>query len=156
MGYTHYWHLPIRKIIEEEWHEFQSDINRICKGETWLNKEVILTDTETIIHGPYESFRILLDDTGVPDSKFGLIIPKDMRNMDNGEKVVFGCCKTARKDYDYIIVASCMALKDNITDSRIFSDGNSFELKEGATHYFASFGSDFPLDVALERYWEEE
>tara|TARA_R110001632_G_scaffold1417_13_gene6281 strand:- start:1158 stop:2066 length:909 start_codon:yes stop_codon:yes gene_type:complete len=125
MGYTHYAHIPASRIEDEQWSYLQNQIMALTITDDWEEKEVILTTDLIQVKGNHEWF----------------VIPrKPHSEMTNNTFFTF--TKTARKPYDYIIVACYMALYRAVKGVKLLSDGNYRELAEGRQHYADTFGLD--------------
>lgn len=116
MGYTHYFFKKDFdnniKFTKEEIAEFSKDIQKILdhtsvniKGPQGNGKPIIKEDVVAFngaYDESYESFVITVDDQH------------------------FGFCKTARKPYDVVVIASIIALKKAVGDKiEAGSDGNT-------------------------------
>lgn len=123
MGYTHYAHIPTSGIEDEQWSYLQNQIMALTITDDWEEKEVILTTDLIQVKGNHEWF----------------IIPREPHSEMTPD-VFFTFTKTARKPYDYIIVACYMALYRAVKGVKLSSDGHYAELAEGRQHYADTFG----------------
>ena len=122
MGYTHHAYIPARKITDIEWMALKNEILALTIAEEWEDKGVVLEDDIIQVKGNHEWFSI-------------------PRNCDidhyltDREGMYYTFTKTARKDYDYIIVACYMALYRCVNGVVLQSDGDWEELGMGRSHY---------------------
>ena len=126
MGYTHYAYIPAGRIDDKEWSNLQNDIMALTIGDDWQDKEVNLTADHIQVKGNHEWF----------------VIPRecDETSWTNKKNSYFTFTKTARKPYDYIIVACYMALYRCVKGVELSSDGDYLELGDGRAHFAKVFG----------------
>jgi hypothetical protein len=122
MGYTHYAYLPVGRIDDAQWSKLQNEIMALTISDDWEEKEVNLTADLIQVKGNHEWF----------------VIPRECDDSRNS----FTFTKTARKPYDYIIVACYMALYRCVKGVKLSSDGYYQELAEGRQHYADTFSLD--------------
>ena len=123
MGYTHYAYLEPRKITDDEWTNLSSEIAAISLSADWIDKKVILNENIIQVQGNHEWFSI----------------PRNCSAIRFDDSKYFTFTKTARKDYDYIIVACYMALYRCVDGVKLSSDGDWYELSEGRVYYSDMF-----------------
>tara|TARA_R100000734_G_C3318898_1_gene113696 strand:+ start:4237 stop:5157 length:921 start_codon:yes stop_codon:yes gene_type:complete len=121
MGYTHYAYIPCGRIDDAQWSQLQNEIMALTIADDWQDKEVNLTDDLIQVQGNHEWFSIRRE----------VASPQ----WENKENKYFTFTKTARKPYDYIIVACYMALYRCVKGVKLSSDGDYEELAEGRKHY---------------------
>jgi hypothetical protein len=127
MGYTHYAYIPVGRINDAQWSKLQNEIMALTIADDWQDKEVNLTDDLIQVKGNHEWF----------------VIPRECNNEGWMERdKFFTFTKTARKPYDYIIVACYMALYRCVKGVELSSDGDYTELAEGRQHYADTLGLD--------------
>tara|TARA_R100000406_G_scaffold23452_2_gene14905 strand:+ start:10478 stop:11395 length:918 start_codon:yes stop_codon:yes gene_type:complete len=121
MGYTHYAYIPAGRIDDDEWTALQQDILLLTLDGDWEEKKVILTNDLIQVQGNHEWFSI----------------PREPKATDfiSKKDTYYTFTKTARKPYDYIIVACYMALYRCVKGVKLSSDGDYDELAEGRQHY---------------------
>jgi hypothetical protein len=124
MGYTHYAHIPAGKIEDAQWSYLQNQITALTIADDWEEKEVILTTDLIQVKGNHEWF----------------VVSKYNPSFDGATPTYFAFTKTARKPYDYIIVACYMALYRAVEGVELSSDGDYNELADGRQHYADTFG----------------
>ena len=89
-------------------------------GDDWEDKKVILSNDLIQVQGNHEWFSI----------------PRELKVREwKPDEPAFTFTKTARKPYDYIIVACYMALYHCVDGVELSSDGDYEELAEGRKHY---------------------
>ncbi len=123
MGYTHYAYLEPRKITDDEWNNLSSEVAAISLSADWTDKKVILSENVIQVQGNHEWFQI----------------PRDCSTGFSAQGKYFTFTKTARKDYDYIIVACYMALYRCVDGVKLSSDGDWYELSNGRVYYSDMF-----------------
>ena len=129
MGYTHYADIPTGRIDDKQWSNLQNEIMALTIGQpTEYIPQVIITKDLIQVQGQHEWFSIDRD-----------IKPNSWINETDK---VFVFTKTARKPYDYIIVACYMSLYRCVKGVKISSDGDYHELADGRAHFAEVFGLD--------------
>jgi len=117
MGYTHYAYINQTTIPQHEWDAFCSQIHALTVAENWAERDVNISDDIVQVKGNHEWF----------------VIPRNLQPR-RGERY-FTFTKTARKPYDYIIVACYIALNQTVSGVELASDGDYIDLSEGRDHY---------------------
>jgi len=135
MGYTHTAYIPAGRIDDDEWTALQQDILLLTLGDDWEDKEVNLTADLIQVKGNHEWF----------------VIPREPKAQEwlSKKDTYYTFTKTARKPYDYIIVACYMALYRCVDGVKLTSDGEYDELAEGRQHYaeIMSFDEDAIIEL---------
>lgn len=126
MGYTHYAYIPLGKIEDAQWSYLQNQIMALTISDDWEEKEVNITADLIQVKGNHEWF----------------VIPRECDDRAITRDSFFTFTKTARKPYDYIIVACYMALYRAVKGVKLSSDGDYNELADGRQHYADTFGLD--------------
>lgn len=124
MGYTHYAYIPSGEIEDAQWLALCNEIMALTISDDWEEKEVNLNADLIQVKGNHEWF----------------VISKYNPSFDGATPTYFTFTKTARKPYDYIIVACYMALYRCVNGVKISSDGEWIELREGREHYRETLG----------------
>jgi|TARA_R100000482_G_scaffold122771_2_gene71191 hypothetical protein len=140
MGYTHYWEQPEGVIDEERWSNLCNDIKKITDDVDWelLQIDVNMGPEHIVIEGPHE----------------WVSLRRDVRvaSYRKPKTTAFNFCKTARKPYDYIVVACLLALKYNIPETALSSDGYPSEWEDGLNHFEERMG----FGIYLGDYLQED
>jgi hypothetical protein len=131
MGYTHYWEEGSKPLTDAK---KMSSIKAVRSFLKWANKDMpnILADG----HGTKDTNPVIDADkkyvafNGIGDeSHEGMVFEEEWDGQ-------FAFCKTARKNYDAIAVASLCVYKHHLGDALSFtSDGDRGELREGYELY---------------------
>tara|TARA_R100000388_G_scaffold53940_1_gene39989 strand:- start:3092 stop:4015 length:924 start_codon:yes stop_codon:yes gene_type:complete len=126
MGYTHYADIPTGRIDDKQWSNLQNEIMALTIGQpTEYIPQVIITKELIQVQGQHEWFTIQRE-------------PKAPEWKPDG--MAFEFTKTARKPYDYIIVACYMSLYRCVKGVKLSSDGDYHELADGRAHFADVFG----------------
>ena len=121
MGYTHYYYLN-RCGNEQAFEQAKKEIGHMLSESKLVDKTAKPDNFNGIGEEAHETFWL----------------PKTLREQTGGDDFTknntyhFHFCKTARKDYDILVVASLVILKNNIKDDiELSSDGDFEEWHEG-------------------------
>jgi hypothetical protein len=150
MGYSHYFYIPKEfdkekfKILSEELKTV-SDIlppihigdkeYLITLGDGHGENLPIFTDDEIIFNGSAknngdcETFLLAADNSEAFERK-----NRDGLNLVNNG-LMFDCCKTGCRPYDFMVCISLLRLKHHFPECRISSDGNTEDWKEAKAFY---------------------
>ena len=131
MVYTHSAYLEPREITDDEWMSLKNEILALTIAEDWEGKGVVIEDDIIQVKGNHEWFAI----------------PRDCSYGHSANGKYFTFTKTARKDYDYIIVACYMALYRCVDGVVLKSDGDYGDLEAGRFHYNNTLNILFPVSV---------
>lgn len=127
MGYTHYADIPTGRIDDKQWSNLQNEIMALTIGQpTEYIPQVIITKELIQVQGQHEWFTIQRE-------------PKAPEWKPDG--MAFEFTKTARKPYDYIIVACYMSLYRCVKGVKLSSDGDYHELADGRAHFAGSLAT---------------
>jgi len=131
MVYTHSAYLEPREITDDEWMSLKNEILALTIAEDWEGKGVVIEDDIIQVKGNHEWFSI----------------PRDCSYGHSANGKYFTFTKTARKDYDYIIVACYMALYRCVDGVVLKSDGDYGDLEAGRFHYNNTLNILSPVSV---------
>ena len=122
MGYTHYWKPKTKTCSENLYLTALEDIRKIVKSKiTILANGFGESNTEPELEKGVR-FNGIEDDSHETFS-----LPENFKKFDD-----FNFCKTARKDYDVVVVACLTVLHNYLGDKiKISSDGDREELEDG-------------------------
>lgn len=132
MGYTHYW-VNEKRAIDTEWTALLEDaaaiINRardayfirLVYEHDQLNKKPYLSQEFIRFNGPGE------------DGHETFLLER--------AKTEFAFCKTARKDYDPVVVAVLIAAANRLPGFDWRSDGNAEDHQDGMRLYMEATGT---------------
>jgi hypothetical protein len=131
VGYTHYY-TQRDNFTNEEWSAFTSTVEKIVKEYEGTLEEFSFNDTHLVIHDQYwESFVI----TNVRERRPHLPASLDMDG--------FGFTKTGQAQYDKVVTASLIALKEIMGDKyQIGSDGSWADWMDGRMLYTMATGKE--------------
>lgn len=132
MGYTHYYTVEAGRMSDEEWWELTERVDIITAYYYDHSDEelVVLNDDIIQVKGPCEWF-VIERDVQHPSWRSGVDGP------------VFHFTKTNHHDYDKIIVACILALKETLGDRvSISSDGGDEVFTSGAGYEIYQASSD--------------
>lgn len=137
MGYTHYWDYHPELITDEKElkNKFHDAVKKIKKCYSYLKKNPYAH--EGVAGGYYDESHCKIRGgmgTGLPVFKEDeILFNGDAKqyldhesffltwNNKDGERDVWGFCKTARKPYDVLVCMSLIALEESFNDPKVFS-----------------------------------
>jgi len=124
MGYTHYWR-PV-KASTDVWDILKEEITLLVSHKDIDPESVVIQDDLIVFNGheAYEDF-YYKNESG------------------------FGFCKTARKPYNFVVVAVLAVLAEH-TISAITSDGYTDEWEFGAQYASKILGRNIPIPPGIE------
>lgn len=125
MGYTHFWHLN-KKGNQKNYNSALKDIKAIIQS-----KKDILADGSGEKDSKPETKKCISFNGIEEESHETFFIPNKLAELE-GDGFVFQFCKTARKEYDSVVVACITVLKHHLGDDvKVSSDGDPDELQAG-------------------------
>ena len=135
MGYTHYWQGTKFSIHEKDMDDALQAISKLAADP----------DVQLILAGPRgEGDPIFTQEQVAFNGKFD--DSHEAFIIDNGWRGEFGCTKTIRKPYDYIVVACLIILKHYLGASvRVSSDGTKEDWQEGLESVHRVCGEEFKI-----------
>ena len=153
MGYTHYWYRET-EIAPEAWDAITSEVTRIIEESHipivgWDGEsELEINDNVIWLNGigadAHETFVI------------ERVIPADRQTIQNKQGLHFDFCKTNRKPYDLVVMASLLAMKRHLGQKiQISSDGDVIEWRPAGELYGRVCGGKWVFEKAADtQRWE--
>ena len=123
MGYTHYWNLKV-KGNQKNFNAAKKDISKLIKNQVVILANGMGEEGSKPEAGKEVNFN------GIEDESYETFsLPEKMPTNDDD---CFNFCKTAQKEYDFVVTASLIVLKHYLkNDVKVSSDGDKEDWTEG-------------------------
>lgn len=143
MGYTHYWYRP-ENIDPQAWRGFVKDAETILalSPVKLAPRRALPTEQEYTRVSP----TMVRTNGAEPDDYETFLVERSTRRhrYPHGEPV-FEFCKTGHRPYDVVVVALLCALKANVPETDLQSDGTRAERDAGITLYEHATAKQAPM-----------
>lgn len=153
MGYTHYFRIE-KPLAKKEFKLLVADARKLIKAGA--KRGILLADGHGLI-GTSPSITVdaiifngmdYSEKGGEDGSHETLYLPQKAEG--------FNFCKTARKEYDLVVVAVLIALKKHFPSTEISSDGDSDDWKEGVRFCQEVLGYGENFDISEGDFDDDE
>jgi len=156
MGYTHYFRRQ-KELDRQKFQKLVDDVRKLIKASAKVEPRVLLADGRgTVGSVPQVNLEAIVfngmdysEQGGQDGSHETVYIPRVEYVEATPKELIFNFCKTARKDYDLVVVATLIAFKKHFPEIKVTSDGNQEDWEAGIAfcQEILGYGASFNIEA---------